>query len=120
MAVTLLKYNYFVQNYRKINPADCVDMDCDGLKKVIVEDLDGTLLGTPGSTVIPESEWQWDWPGGEKNVDRRRGLGDYRIPKAMLTDLSGNRINITSISHDRGMIWILHVNNSHKKIHLLT
>ena len=82
-------------------------MDCDGLKKMIVEDLDGTFLGTKGTTVLPESEWQWDWPGGEPNVDRRRGLGDYRIPKPMLTDLSGNRIPVESIAHDRGMIKIL-------------
>ena len=78
-------------------------MDCDGLKKVIVEDLDGTLLGTKG-TVIPESEWEWEWPGGEANVDRRRGLGDYRIPKVLLTDLNGKRIQIGDIAHDRGKI----------------
>ena len=77
-------------------------MDCDGLKKAIVEDTDGTLLGTPG-TVIPESEWEWDWPGGESEVDRRRGLGDYRIPKALLTDQNGDRIPIRKIAHDRGI-----------------
>ena len=76
-------------------------MDCDGLKKVIVEDLDGTLLKTPG-TVIPESEWEWEWPDGKPNVDRRRGLGDYRIPKVLLTDLNGKKLDIDSIAHDRG------------------
>ena len=100
--------NMLLSDASKINPADCVDMDCDGLKKVIVEDLDGTLLKTKG-TVIAESEWEWEWPGGESNVDRRRGLGDYRIPKVLLTDLNGNWIPIESIAHDRGKIQNLFV-----------
>jgi len=32
-----------------------------------------------------QSEFEW-------NGDLRRGLGDYRIPKTMLTDTSGNRL----------------------------
>lgn len=32
-------------NLARVNPSDCVDMDCDGHKKVIVTDNDGTLLG---------------------------------------------------------------------------
>ena len=59
--------------HSKINPADCVDMDCDGLKKVILKDETGDLLGE-GVTMISQSEWEWDG-------DRRRGLGDYRVPK---------------------------------------
>ena len=31
--------------YSKVNPSDCVDMDCDGLKKGLVVDEDGTFLG---------------------------------------------------------------------------
>lgn len=57
----------------KINPADCVDMDCDALKKALVVDTDGSLLGAPGS-VLPNAGFEWDG-------DPRRGLGDYRIPK---------------------------------------
>ena len=94
---------FFLSDFSKINPADCVDMDCDGLKKVMIEDLDGTLLKTKG-TVIAESEWEWEWPGGEPNVDKRRGLGDYRIPKVLLTDLNGNRIPIESIAQERGKV----------------
>ena len=30
--------------YRKVNPSDCVDMDCDGHKKMLVEDMDGSFL----------------------------------------------------------------------------
>ncbi len=79
---------------RKINPADCVDMDCDGLKKAIIKDLDGTLMGSVG-TYIAASEWQWDG-------DARRGLGDYRIPVVMLTDVNGDRISVSSIAPNKG------------------
>ena len=59
-------------------------MDCDGLKKALIKDLDGSLLGEEGA-VIPQSEFEW-------NGDPRRGLGDYRIPKSLLTTVSGIRI----------------------------
>lgn len=32
-------------NLGRVNPSDCVDMDCDGHKKVIITDTDGTFLG---------------------------------------------------------------------------
>ena len=35
------------------------------MKKALIKDIDGTILGAPGS-IIPESEWEW---GG----DPRRG-----------------------------------------------
>ena len=59
-------------------------MDCDAHKKAMIRDLDGSLLGTPG-TIIPDSAFEWDG-------DRRRGLGDYRIPKMLLTTPDGARI----------------------------
>ena len=37
----------------KINPADCVDMECDAKKKVIIKDEDGSFLGSVGA-VIPQ------------------------------------------------------------------
>ena len=67
-----------------MNPSDCVDMDCDAMKKAMIRDQDGSLLGSFG-TVIPQSEFEWDG-------DPRRGLGDYRIPKMMLTRPDGSRI----------------------------
>jgi hypothetical protein len=33
-------------------------MDCDGLKKDLITDLDGTLLGLPGS-VFSQAEYLW-------------------------------------------------------------
>ncbi|KAJ8026136.1 Fibrocystin-L [Holothuria leucospilota] len=69
-----------------VNPSDCVDMDCDGMKKAIIRDLDGSMLGDVG-TVIPQSEFEW-------NGDHRRGLGDHRIPETMLTKPDGSRISV--------------------------
>ncbi|CAH1789358.1 unnamed protein product [Owenia fusiformis] len=80
----------------QINPSDCVDMECDAKKKALIDDLDGTYLGSVGA-VIPKSELGW----GE---DRSRGIGDYRIPKAMLTDLDGNRIPVPDLAPNKGII----------------
>ncbi|XP_068189914.1 fibrocystin-L-like [Antennarius striatus] len=81
---------------RKVNPADCVDMDCDAKKKALIRDIDGSLLGTVGA-VVPQSEFEW---GG----DPRRGLGDYRIPKVMLTHPNGSRIPVDNIAPHKGVI----------------
>ncbi|XP_025757857.1 PKHD1 like 1, tandem duplicate 1 isoform X2 [Oreochromis niloticus] len=80
----------------KVNPADCVDMDCDAKKKSLLNDLDGSFLGAVGA-VVPQSEYEW---GG----DPRRGLGDYRIPKVMLTALNGSRIPVNQIAPRKGVI----------------
>ncbi|KAI3358131.1 hypothetical protein L3Q82_003134 [Scortum barcoo] len=80
----------------KANPSDCVDMDCDAKKKNLLKDLDGSFLGAVG-TVVPQSEYEW---GG----DPRRGLGDYRIPKVMLTFPNGSRIPVNQIAPHKGVI----------------
>ncbi|XP_026156055.1 fibrocystin-L-like [Mastacembelus armatus] len=80
----------------KVNPSNCVDMDCDAKKKSLLTDLDGSFLGTVGA-VVPQSEYEW---GG----DPRRGLGDYRIPKVMLTFLNGSRIPVKQIAPNKGVI----------------
>lgn len=43
-----------------INPADCVDMDCDARRKVLITDLDGTFFGESMTTAISQSEFGWD------------------------------------------------------------
>ena len=53
-----------------VNPSDCVDMDCDGRRQLLIQDLDGSLVGSPGDTVISMAEFEW---GG----DMRFGLGTY-------------------------------------------
>nr|XP_046273956.1 PKHD1 like 1, tandem duplicate 1 [Scatophagus argus] len=80
----------------KANPADCVDMDCDAKKKSLLKDLDGSFLGAVG-TVVPQSEYEWDG-------DPRRGLGDYRLPKVMLTFPNGSRIPVNQIAPHKGVI----------------
>ena len=80
--------------FSAVNPSDCVDMDCDGLKKVLLRDSDGSLLGSAG-TIIPDSAYKW-------NGDPRRGLGDYRIPKVMLTRPDGSRIPVDDIAPNKG------------------
>ncbi|XP_067947416.1 fibrocystin-L-like [Watersipora subatra] len=87
---------YHRPSVSKINSADCVDMDCDAKKKCMIKDLDGSLLGEVGA-VIPQSEFEWDG-------DPRRGLGDYRIPKTMLTDLEGNRLDVDEVAPYKGII----------------
>ncbi|WAR05573.1 PKHL1-like protein, partial [Mya arenaria] len=64
--------------------------------KALFKDLDGTFLGHIGS-VIPQSEYEWDG-------DSRRGLGDYRIPKEMVTTLDGKRIPVKDIAPNKGVI----------------
>lgn len=39
--------------YSLINPSDCVDMECDGKKNILIKDMDGSVLGSPGS-IIPD------------------------------------------------------------------
>ncbi|NP_001305057.1 PKHD1 like 1, tandem duplicate 1 isoform X1 [Danio rerio] len=80
----------------KANPSDCVDMDCDAKKKSLLKDLDGSFLGAVGA-VVPDSEYEWDG-------DPQHGLGDYRIPKVMLTYLNGSRIPVNQISPYKGVI----------------
>ncbi|KAM3928399.1 fibrocystin-L-like [Leptodactylus fuscus] len=80
----------------KANPSDCVDMTCDAKRKTLLKDLDGSFLGNIGA-VVPQSEYQW-------NGDTRYGLGDYRIPKVMLTALNGSRIPVSQVAPNKGII----------------
>jgi hypothetical protein len=69
-------------------------MDCDGHKKCLVEDTDGSMLGS-ATTVVPHSEFEWDG-------DPRRGLGDYRIPKTILTAPSGAVLPVEQVAKYKG------------------
>ncbi|KAL1767893.1 fibrocystin-L isoform X2 [Sigmodon hispidus] len=80
----------------KVNPSDCVDMVCDAKRKSLLRDMDGSFLGNSGS-VIPQAEYEWDG-------NSRLGIGDYRIPKAMLTFLNGSRIPVTEKAPYKGII----------------
>ncbi|XP_076961678.1 fibrocystin-L [Callospermophilus lateralis] len=80
----------------KVNPSDCVDMVCDAKRKSFLKDIDGSFLGNSGS-VIPQAEYEW-------NGNSQLGIGDYRIPKVMLTFLNGSRIPVTEKAPYKGII----------------
>ncbi|CAF0939901.1 unnamed protein product, partial [Brachionus calyciflorus] len=82
-------------NIGKINPSDCVDMDCDGFKKNLLTDQDGTFLGSPG-TVISQSEFEWG--------SQQRGIGDFRIPKDALLAVNGSMLPISSLYSNLGIV----------------
>ena len=46
---------------RWVNPSDCVDMDCDGRRQLLITDIDGSFSGgKAGDTIIPKAEYEWD------------------------------------------------------------
>ena len=81
-----------------VNPSDCVDMDCDGYKHMVIRDLDGSFTqeDSPRS-LVSQAEFEWDG-------DRRRGIGDFRIPKTMLTRADGSRIPVEDIYPSKGIV----------------
>lgn len=81
-------------NIETVNPISCGDMDCDGLKKNLLTDIDGKFLGSSGS-VISASEYGWG---------NRTGLGDNRIPANALYDSNGVHLNPSSIYKYRGIV----------------
>eukprot|EP00090_Calanus_glacialis_P017096 TRINITY_DN2671_c0_g1_i4.p1 TRINITY_DN2671_c0_g1~~TRINITY_DN2671_c0_g1_i4.p1 ORF type:complete len:4502 (+),score=1148.36 TRINITY_DN2671_c0_g1_i4:1085-13507(+) len=89
----------------KINPSDCTDFDCDGLKKAIIYDNDGSVAGDGNAgTIIPDSAFEWDG-------NPARGLGYYRVPKPMITTVNGEKIAYedkmpnTGIYRDDTCVW---------------
>ena len=82
----------------RVNPSDCVDMDCDGMKSVLFRDIDGSFTETGEfSTMVSMAEFEWDG-------DRRRGLGDYRIPKTMISDANGMPIDVDTLYPAKGIV----------------
>ena len=99
--IILPEHKVFIHepNIGRINPSDCVDMDCDGLKHVLIKDLDGSFTENNSSrTLVGLAELGWDGP------DRRRGIGDFRIPKTMLTNEDGSRISTDKIYPEKGIL----------------
>ena len=65
--------------------AICIDMDCDGGKKVLIRDIDGTLsrqLGQ-GSVIFSKSEFVWG--------DKTRGSTNSNIPPAISRTLADGK-----------------------------
>ena len=85
-------------NIGSINPSDCVDMDCDGNKHVLLRDLDGSFTQRGSArSLVGFAELEWDG-------DRRRGIGDFRIPKTMLSNADGSRIPVDDIYPQKGIV----------------
>ena len=88
---TLQKHLFVCRQRRFVTANKCVDMSCDGKKKLLIRDLDGSFFGTQPSSYIPESEYEY-------NGDPRHGFGDYRIPKTMKSfPGNGSRIPIADV-----------------------
>nr|ACD54600.1 fibrocystin-like protein [Adineta vaga] len=77
-----------------VQPQFCNGMDCDGQKKNVVKDIDGTLLDK-SSSATSQSEIIWN--------NRDHGIGDWRIPPAARTDLFGREFNISEKYPYRGI-----------------
>ena len=79
-------FAYFMDpQLRRINPLECVNLECSGYKHTFIRDTTGTFFHTgQRSTLIPQAEKFWG--------DQQRGLGDFRIPKIILTTKYGQRI----------------------------
>ena len=84
-------------------------------------DLTGDFLGMPSTYIMAQSEYHYekwveesphyyqgtsDLPGNEDwlQSDERRGLGDFRIPKTMVTELDGSRIPFPEFAPNKGTI----------------
>ena len=117
-------------NLDVVDPSDCVgkfniyqiifqyhfnvDMDCDGLKKNLLIDIDGTLVGQP-SSIISQADYDWGKRFKTKRCcffkfsscsigDQTHGVGDYRIPTVALANSTGQMININLTYPYRGII----------------
>ncbi|XP_065902313.1 fibrocystin-L-like [Dysidea avara] len=93
-----LYYNH-MPNLGSVNPSDCVDLDCDAQKHILIKDMDGSLLNSgPDGTIISQAEFEWDG-------DPRRGLGDYRIPRVLIADPSiGLPIEVDDLFPLKGIV----------------
>ncbi|KAF6771701.1 hypothetical protein AHF37_09387 [Paragonimus kellicotti] len=72
----------------------CGDMECDGLKKALLVDMDGTFLGAPGS-IIPQSEWQWD-------LNPAYGIVTSKVPVRMRTNRDGSTRDVDTTWPKKG------------------
>ena len=81
-----------------INPSDCVDLDCDGLKHVLVRDEDGSFLQVGGArSLVSMAELSW----GENGP---RGLGNFRIPTVMLATPGGGMEDADTLFPGKGIV----------------
>ena len=70
-------------------------MDCDGHKKLLIIDLDGTITDGGAGTIISEGAYEWEG-------DARHGLGYYRVPTSLYTEPDGKPIDYEDIMPNAG------------------
>ena len=81
-----------------VNNEHCVDMHCDGLKKALLVDTDGKIIGDGiAGTIIADSAYEWD---GNPTA----GLGYYRVPKPMVTTVEGDKIEYSDKMPNKGIV----------------
>ncbi|XP_052830942.1 fibrocystin-L [Octopus bimaculoides] len=68
-------------------------------KKVLILDSDGSFIDSGDSPISVFSVSEWEWGG-----DKRRGLGDYRIPKEARAYPNGSKMPIEELATGRGII----------------
>ena len=91
------KFFLFEPQLAWINPSDCVDMDCDGPKKAMLVDVDGSFSETGRKhTYMGVSELDY-------GINGPRGLGNFRIPAAMLTNLDGSTVDPDTWAPNKGV-----------------
>ena len=81
----------------------CGDMECDAEKRLLIHDAYGDFTGwkKANTYIIPKSEMAWDTDG-----EANRGIGDRRIPRAMQTDMGGNRLPMKDVRPYLGNICV--------------
>ena len=68
-------------------------MECDAEKKLLIHDVTGSFTDQNREAyIIPQADRAWDNPATPE-----RGLGDYRIPAVMWTDVSGERLPVEQV-----------------------
>lgn len=68
------KVEHLKVSLSKVDPSDCVDMDCDGRRKIIIEDHDNSFFKkSEPTTLISKSEVEWSGDGYTGNT--KYGLG---------------------------------------------
>lgn len=84
-------------NIETIRPDKCLDMDCDGMKKNLISDTDGSFfqLGMPAA-VTSQSEFDWG--------SQQRGLGDFRIPSEALAYPNGSMMQPSLLYRRPGIV----------------
>ena len=76
----------------------CVDMHCDGLKKALLVDNDGAVIGNgQAGTIVADAAYEWE---GNPRV----GLGYYRVPLSMVTEVNGDKIEYKDKLPQQGIV----------------